>query len=129
MALIGGLFFQHSFLHDKKMAWAVFPFILLACVFVLGKYEKHRRRQIQIEDGTWVEPMTREQRKKYLDKLRLKGSKGRLYLYLSLACCMAADAIIEFKHIWNGGRSHLLFLEFLLGFTLLLIQAWRCRPR
>ena len=87
-------------------------------------------RQIQIEDGTWVEPMTREQRKEYLDKLRRNGSKGRMYGYLSLACCMGTDALIEFKQVWHGNHSHLLFLLFLLGFILfLLIQAWRRRPR
>jgi RNA polymerase sigma factor (sigma-70 family) len=130
MALMGGLLFRDSFVHDKKVVWAAVFFGPLAYVFMLGKYAKRRRRQIQIEDGTWVEPMTREQRKEYLDKLRRHGSKAQVYLYLSLACCMGTDAIIELKHLWSGDLKHPLFLIFLSGFTLLLcVQAWRCRPR
>jgi RNA polymerase sigma factor (sigma-70 family) len=130
VALIGGLFFNIHFLHDQKMAWAAFPFALLAYVFISGIYAKHRRHQIQIEDGTWVKPFTRAQRKEYLDQLRRHGSKAQVYLYLGLACCMATDAFIELKRFWNGDHSHLLFLVFLLGFILFLcVQAWRSRPR
>jgi RNA polymerase sigma factor (sigma-70 family) len=130
MVLMGGLLFRDSFVHDKKVVWAALFFGPLAYVFMLGKYAKRRRRQIQIEDGTWVEPMTREQRKEYLGKLRRNGSKAQVYLYLGLACNCGGLAIIQFMHVWNGDRKHLLFLEFLLGFTLFLfVQAWRCRPR
>ena len=130
MALLSGLLFSHSWVHDEKIEWAVFFLAPLVLVFALGKYARHHRRRIQIEDGTWVEPMTHEQRKEHFDKLRRNGSKGRMYLYLGLACCMGTDAFIEFKHVWNGDHSHLLFLEFLSGFILfLLIQAWRNRPR
>ena len=131
VALIVGLFTQHSFLHDQKMlSWTALFFVPLALVFTLDKYAKHHRRQIQIEDGTWVEPLTREQRKKYLEKLRCNGSKAQMYLYLGLACCMASDAIIQLKQFRSGDLKHPLFLVFLMGFTFLLcVQAWRRRPR
>jgi RNA polymerase sigma factor (sigma-70 family) len=130
MALMGGLLFQNSFVHDKKVVWAALFFGPLAYVFMLGKYAKRRRRQIQIEDGTWAEPMTREQRKEYLNKLRRNGSKAQVYLYLGMACGMGTDAIIELKHFWGGDLKHPLFLIFLSGFTLFLcVQAWRSRPR
>jgi len=131
LALIFGLLTQNSFMRDKKILWwAALLCFPLAFAFLLGKYEKHRRRQIQIEDGTWVEPMAREQRKEYFEKLRRNGSKARMYGYLGTACCMGTDAIIEFNQVWNGNHSHLLFLELLSGFILfLLIQAWRNRPR
>ncbi|HEY5042598.1 MAG TPA: RNA polymerase sigma factor [Verrucomicrobiae bacterium] len=130
MALLSKLVFSHSWVHDKKMMWVIFFFAPLALLFALGKYARHHRRQIQIEDGTWVEPMTHEQRKEHFDKLRRNGSKGRMYLYLGLACNMGGLAIIQLAHTWNGDRSHLLFLEFLSGFTLYLaVCAWRNRPR
>jgi RNA polymerase sigma factor (sigma-70 family) len=129
LVLISELVFQNSLVHDQKAIWAAFFLAPLVLVFGLGKYAKHRRRQIQIEDGTWVKPMTREQRKEQFDKLRRNGSKGRMFLYLGLACNMGGLAIIQSMQAWNGDRRHLYFLEFLLGFTLFLfIQAWRCRP-
>jgi hypothetical protein len=116
--------------HDPKAIWAAFFLAPLVLVFVLGKYAKQRRRKIQVEDGTWIEPMTREQRIEHFDKLRRNGSKGRMFLYLGLACNMGGLAIIQLTHARNGNRSHVYFSEFLLAFTLFLfIQAWRCRPR
>ena len=130
VVLLGGLFFGCSRVYDKKVIWAVFFFAPLVLVFALGKYARHRRRQIQIEEGTWVEPMTREERKEHFDKLRRNGSRGRMYLYLGLACNMGGLAIIQIVRAWNGDRNHLLFLGFLSGFTLYLaICAWRNRPR
>jgi RNA polymerase sigma factor (sigma-70 family) len=130
MTLMGGLLFERSFVHNRGLLWAVFCFGLLACVFMLGNYAKRRRRQIQIEDGTFVEPMAREQRKEYLDRLRRNGSKGKVYLYLAMAANMGGLAFVEFKHLWNGERGHLLFFELLLGLSLFsFIQAWRCRLR
>lgn len=130
MALLSELLFTHPWAHDKKIVWAVFFLTPLVLVFGLGKYAKHRRRQIQIADGTWVKPMTQEQRKEYFEKLRRNGSKGRMYLYLGLACCMGTDAITEGEHLWNGDHTRLVFLEFLSGFILyLLVCAWRSRPR
>jgi RNA polymerase sigma factor (sigma-70 family) len=130
MALISELVFQKSLVHDPKAIWAAFFLAPLVLVFVLGKYAKQRRRQIQVKDGTWVETMTREQRIEHFDKLRRNGSKGRMFLYLGLACNMGGLAIIQLTHARNGDRSHVCFLELLLAFTLFLfIQAWRCRPR
>jgi hypothetical protein len=130
IALLGGLFFGCSRVYDKRVVWAVFFCAPLILVFALGKYARHRRRQIQIEDGTWVEPMTPEERKEHFDKLRRNGSRGRMYLYLGLACNMGGLAIVQLVRAWNGDRNHLLFLGFLSGFTLYLaICAWRNRPR
>jgi len=129
-ALIGDWLPHQSILPHSKMAWAALPLALLACAFTMGAYAKHRRRQIQLEDGTWVKPMDREQRKSYRDNQRRHGSKAQVYLYMGLACCMVTDVIIEIRQIWNTGQGHFLFAGFLSIFTLfLLIQAWRSRPR
>jgi RNA polymerase sigma factor (sigma-70 family) len=101
---------------------------VLGSLFFLYKSE----RQKKIENGTGMEsdPMTLQKRKEILAKIRQHGSKARVYFYLAVACNMGGLAIIEFKQAWNGDQKHLLFLEFLLGFTLFLfVQAWRCRPR
>jgi RNA polymerase sigma factor (sigma-70 family) len=130
VALLGVLFFGQPRVYDKKVIWTVFFFAPLVLVFALGKYARHHRRQIQIEDGTWVEPMTHEERKEHFNKLRRHGSRGRMYLYLGLACNMGGLTIIQLVRAWNGDRNHLLFLGFLSGFTLYLaICAWRSRPR
>jgi len=128
MALLSRLLFSHSWAHDEIVMWAVFFLAPLVLVFSLGKYMKHRRRQIQIEDGTWVKPMTHEERREHFYNLRRNGSKGRMYLYLGLACNMGGLAIMELVHVWHGDRGHLLFLAFLSGFTLCLaVCAWRNR--
>ncbi len=130
MALLSELLFGHSWGHDGKVMWAVFFLAPLVLVFASGIYARHHRRQIQMEDGTWVESLTHEERKEHFDKLRRNGSKGRMYLYLGLACNMGGLAIVQLVHAWHGDRSHLLFLEFLSGFTLYLaVCAWRNRPR
>ncbi len=122
--------FQPFFTLGRKVAWAVFPFALLGNILLVKIYQKRHRHQIKTEDGTRTEPMTGEQRREYFDNLHRNGSKAQVYVYLSLACCIAMDVSIEFRHVWNGDRSHLVFLVFLSVFTLLLlIQAWRSRPR
>ena len=75
--------------------WAVFSSPTLVLVFASGIYARHHRRQIQMEDGTWVESLTHEERKEHFDKLRRNGSKGRMYLYLGLACNMGGLAIVQ----------------------------------
>jgi len=129
-ALFGGWLSHSSFLPHPKMMWLVLPLALLACTFILGACAKYRRRQIQMEDGTWVKPMDHEQRKEYLANQRRHCSKAQVYLYLGLACCMVTDVIIELRQILNTGHGHFLFLGFLSVFTVfLLAQAWRSRPR
>jgi len=130
IALLSGLLFGHSWVHVGIGMWPVLFLAPLVPAFALGKYAKHRRRQIQIEDGTWVEPMTHDERKEHFDKLRRNGSRGRMYLYIAMACNMGGLAIMELVHVWNGDPGHLLFLEGLSGFTLFLaVCAWRNRPR
>jgi RNA polymerase sigma factor (sigma-70 family) len=135
IVLLIGLVFQHSssqpfFAQGKKVIRMVLPFALLGYLFMVNIYAKRHHRQIQTEDGTRTEPMTHWRRKEYLENLHRNGSKAQVYLYLSLACAMSTDVSIEFRRVWNGDRSHLLFLAFLSGFTLLmLVQAWRRRPR
>ena len=132
IALTVGWLARNSFLHNKAVvSFITIFFIPLAYLFVLAKYAKHRRRQIQIEDGTWVEsePMTNEQRKEFSANLRRNGSKRGVYLYLGMACNMFALVMIELSHV-HDGRQHISFLLFLSVFVLFLcIQAWRSRPR
>jgi hypothetical protein len=87
------------------------------------------KAEVNAKDVSGLEPMTHEESKEHFDKLRRNGSRGRMYLYLGLACNMGGLAIIQVAHVWNGDRSHLLFFEFLTGFTLYLaVCAWRNRP-
>src|SRR5439155_18799456 len=84
VASIVGLFTQSPLLHDEKLLfWAALFFGPLAVAFMSGTFFRYQRRQIQIEEGTWVdsEAMTPEKRKEYFDKLRRNGSKARVYLY------------------------------------------------
>jgi len=124
------MLFNHSWVQDETVKWAVFFLAQFVLIFALAKYLRHHRRQVQIEDGTWVEPMNPEERKEHFDKLRRNGSRGRMYLYLALACNMGGLAIMQLAHAWNRDRSHLLFLGFLSGFTVYLtVCAWCNRPR
>jgi len=128
MVLLNQLLFSHSWVHDAAVKWVVVFVVPLLLVFALGKYATHRRRQIQIEDGTWVEPMTHQERREHREYLRRNGSRGRMYLYLGMACNMGGLAIMELVHVSHGDRNHLAFLVFLSGFTLCLaLCAWRNR--
>jgi RNA polymerase sigma factor (sigma-70 family) len=129
-----GLFTHVSFAHNKAMFVLLVAFFLsapLACLFLADKYARRRRRQIQIEDGTWVksEPMTREQRKEYFDKLHRNGSKARVYFYLGMACLSLVGVMVELKN-WDGhGNDALLLLPSAGVAGFLFFKAWRCRPR
>ena len=122
--LLVGLFDQFS-LNTTVFFWAVLP---LVYIFVSVLISKRRRRQIQMEDGTYVE-MTRERRKEYLAKLRRNGSRKDMYIYLSLACGSLAELLIESRYP-SGGRYHFYVLVFDPIFILFFcVQAWRSRPR
>jgi RNA polymerase sigma factor (sigma-70 family) len=129
--LLVKLLAHYSFPCHRAVSFGILFFVSLIFVFILGRFARGRRRQIQIEDGTWVkpEPMTAEQRQEFLAKSRQQGSKWRLYLYLGMACNMAALVMLELNHLHNGWQ-HIAFLIFLSGFTLFLcVQAWRALPR
>jgi len=132
IALIAGLLTHIAFMHNEAALLVIaVAFLPLAYLFMLAKYAKYRRRQIQIEDCTWVEahPMNREQRMEFSAKLRRHGSKGSVYLFLGMACSMFALAMIQLSEMGDGW-GHIWFLLFLSGFTLFLcVQAWRSRPR
>jgi RNA polymerase sigma factor (sigma-70 family) len=122
--LLVGLFDQFS-LNTKMFFGAVLP---LVYIFVFVLFSKHRRRQIQMEDGIYVE-WTRERRKEYFAKLRRNGSRKDMYIYLSLACGSLAELLIEPRYP-SGGRYHFYVLVFDPIFILFFcIQAWRSRPR
>jgi hypothetical protein len=123
---------HHFFLHTKTLAQTLFgvalPAGLLVYAFVFVLFSKRRRRQIQMEDGTYVE-MTRERRKEYFTNLRRNGSRRNVYIYLSLACCALTDLLIESRHL-RDGRHHFYILILYSAFILFLcVQAWRSRPR
>lgn len=123
-----GFLTHHSFLKNKFAIWAIIFSVQLIFISGLGLYSKQRRRQIRIEDGTYV-AMTSERRKEFFKNVSQHGSKRNVYLYLSLACCMLADLMMELKHL-RDGRGHILFSLFLLIFTMFLcVQSWRSRPR
>jgi RNA polymerase sigma factor (sigma-70 family) len=131
IAVLVRLITHNSFFHNKAILQIALPFALFALVFILNKFAKRQRRNIQIEDGTYTESetVTREQRKEFLENLRRNGSKKHVYLYLGMACNMFGLVVIELRHL-HDGQQHIAFLFFLCGFTLFLcVQAWRSRPR
>ncbi len=125
-------FSTSSFALTKEVLFlTVIIFILFGVLYLFVRYSK-KRRQIQIEDGTWMEsePVKDKQRKEFLANAPTNGSKRNMYIYLSQACLFLGMAMTKFKPGFNGNWKHAAWLIFLIGFTIFSgIQAWRSRPR
>ena len=100
---------------------------VIVCVFSLiysfKKYEK-KRRQIQIEEGTWVESTSGPQ---------CNSPKKNMYINLGSACGMLGFLVWDVwdsRSIFGGDPVRVALLIFYSGITIcLFIQAWRSRPR
>jgi RNA polymerase sigma factor (sigma-70 family) len=129
--LFAGFLTTSSFAVTKEILF--FTAIILGAVVILYSYKRYalKRRQIQIDEGTWVEPEElRTILKATLASVRGNGSKRTMYINLMSACMWLGVIVDTFHRGLNGNWAEATMLIVCCGILLfLLFIVWLCRPR
>jgi hypothetical protein len=116
--LAGEFFIGSSFAVTREML--LFVAIIFCAFGLLYSYKRYdqKRRQIQIEEGTWEEPTA--------SNLQRNSPKKNMYLRLATACSVL-NTIVIIAHRSQHLVTWCIILSALIIFYF--IQAWRNRPR
>lgn len=122
ISLCVGFFCTSSFEGVREMLFFVG---IILCVFgLVYSFKKHdeKRRQIQVEEGTWVESTSSNPQR--------NNPKKSMYMNLGSACGMLGFLVIDRRNILSGNPVGVVLSITFGGFIIFrLIQAWRNRPR
>ena len=137
--LVAGLFgfrmlnFSHQPL-ARDTVFAILMFTLAIICTAIFDYSSRRQRQIQIEDGTWVEAEWTKPRKDTESSLNPTGAGSKLKTYLKAVRFQAALAVLFLLMIlqspWKRHLGDALWRLAALALILLLaFRSWQNRPR
>ncbi|HXI85446.1 MAG TPA: sigma-70 family RNA polymerase sigma factor [Verrucomicrobiae bacterium] len=111
---------------------AVLAFALAVYSIVAAEYKNRRRKQIQIEDGTWVaaEWMAEGKREGFSLKAGQGGSKANSYASLAFAIGIVVFVALAFSKAISGHWIRaLLYLGICAVSLFRNIRAWKHQPR
>jgi len=124
-------FSQQPFFSDILKAAFLFIFTVMSTFFF--DYTSRRQRQIQIEEGTWVEAEWEKPRRETEPGSSPAGenSKSKIYLKMArfMAFALACFVVFAFQTLRSHESGQILLLLFFVLVLFLSFHGWQHRPR